>query len=125
MVTSRHKVSLMHHDVRASHTDSDTPFTEIHSRIYRSSRRSDVFLLDISRIAKQYTDLQCIQELGKQHSGVHACSVINDRQLYYLEAYIEKEKDDNDLVTNGVLFGKSKTKVYSCKPPILNRHTST
>ncbi|OBZ81512.1 hypothetical protein A0J61_10439, partial [Choanephora cucurbitarum] len=62
-----------------------------------------------------YSDLQCIQELGKQHPGVHACSVINDKQLHYLEAYIAKEKDDNDLETNGVFFGKSNTKVYPCR----------
>ncbi|KAI8327122.1 hypothetical protein BD560DRAFT_310857, partial [Blakeslea trispora] len=92
----------MHSDVHASYTDSDTPVTEIHSRIYRSSRRPNAFLLDISRI-------------GKQHPGVHACSVINIKQLHYLEAYIAKERDDNDLETNGVFFGKSKTKVYPCR----------
>ncbi|OBZ82730.1 hypothetical protein A0J61_09217, partial [Choanephora cucurbitarum] len=114
VLTSKHKVSLMHEDVRATHTDSDTPITEIHSRVYRASRRPDALLLDISRIGKQYSDIQCIQELGKQHPGVHACSVISDNQLRYLEAYITKAKDDNDIVTNGVLFEKVKIKVYPC-----------
>ena len=86
VVTSRHKVSLMHHDVRTTHTDSDTPITEIQSRIYQSSRRPNAFLLDISRIGKQYSDLQCIQELGKQHPGVHACSIINDNQTSLLRS---------------------------------------
>ena len=58
---------------------------------------------------------QCAQKPGKQHPGVHACSVINDKQLHYLEAYIDKDKDDNDLATNGVIFGKSKAKVCPCR----------
>ncbi|KAI8098434.1 uncharacterized protein B0P05DRAFT_460613 [Gilbertella persicaria] len=95
----------MHKDITKPHPD-DSSLSEVQSRIFKSSRSKNAFLLDITKVKAQYTDIQCLQEIKGQHPKVHACSLLNDGPTQYLEIYVESQHDVNNLGTKGVEFKK-------------------
>ncbi|KAI8078976.1 uncharacterized protein B0P05DRAFT_587210 [Gilbertella persicaria] len=90
----------MHKDVNDTHPDKSSSLGKVQSRIYRSYRPKDAFLLDITKVKAQYTDLQCLQEIKAQRPTFHACSFLKDGSARYLEIYIESQHDVNDLGAN-------------------------
>ncbi|RCH94214.1 hypothetical protein CU098_000115, partial [Rhizopus stolonifer] len=105
----------MHQGIVEPDKDADSPLREFQSRIYRVASHEDAFLLDITPVKKEYTDLQCMQEISAQHPKIYACSILRDGPTQYLELYIEKDDDDNDLMEHGVVFKKSKLRIFPCK----------
>ncbi|KAG1135539.1 hypothetical protein G6F37_012744 [Rhizopus arrhizus] len=56
--------------------------------------------------------------LKEQHPNVYACVPLSDGPRRYLEVYIEKENDNNDIMNSGLIFPDANLKVYPC--PSLN-----
>ncbi|KAG0782234.1 hypothetical protein G6F17_011097 [Rhizopus arrhizus] len=115
VVSAKQRVSLMHKDINEPDQDSDSPLKELQSRVYRASRSPNAFMLDITQVKSEYTDLQCMQELKAQHSNVYACTILRDESTQYLELYLEKEKDNNDILETGVVFNKLKLRIMPCR----------
>jgi hypothetical protein len=42
--------------------------------------------------------------LKEQHPNIYACVPLNDGPRRYLEVYVSKEHDSNDVVNNGLIF---------------------
>ncbi|KAI8048588.1 uncharacterized protein B0P05DRAFT_448439, partial [Gilbertella persicaria] len=97
------------------HPEDSSSLSEVHSRIYRSSRSKNPFLLDTTKVKAQYTDLQCLQEIKVQRPKVHACSFLNNGPTRYLEIYVEFQHDVNYLDTKGVEFKESKLRIIPCQ----------
>ncbi|KAG1325301.1 hypothetical protein G6F62_008623 [Rhizopus arrhizus] len=115
VVSAKQRVSLMHKDINEPDQDSDSPLKELQSRVYRASRSPNAFMLDITQVKSEYTDLQCMQELKAQHPNVYACTILRDESTQYLELYLEKEKDNNDILETGVVFNKLKLRIMPCR----------
>ncbi|KAI9486647.1 MAG: hypothetical protein EXX96DRAFT_460685, partial [Benjaminiella poitrasii] len=72
----------------------------LRTRIYRSSRFPDAYSFDLSTYNQHYTDQQCMMDLKNQHPNVHACLNLNEGPARYLEVYVQKSKDANDILKN-------------------------
>ncbi|KAI9245592.1 hypothetical protein BY458DRAFT_447218, partial [Sporodiniella umbellata] len=108
-------VSLLHENFKPPLGSDNCSMQTIHSRIYRTARSANALLIDITHAKKNYTDLQAMIALKKQHPGTHACAVLTDGNTRYLEAYIDPECDDNQLEMNGIQFVDSNIKVIPCR----------
>ncbi|KAI9366613.1 hypothetical protein BD770DRAFT_312135, partial [Pilaira anomala] len=86
----------------------------LRARLYRSSRSPDAYLFDLSACKQHYTDQQCMMELKNQHPNVHACLILNEGPTRYLEVYVQKSKDVNDILKNGTVFADADIIVLPC-----------
>jgi hypothetical protein len=53
--------------------------------------------------------------LKNQHPNVHACVPLNDGSRRYLEVYISKNQDKQELLKKGLYFKDSNLTVYPCE----------
>ena len=108
-------VSLLHNDI-TPHPQEDQDITRVlQTRIYRSSRTDGAYLFDITECRKTYTDQQCMIELKKQHPKVHACIALSEGPVRYLETYVTKENDVNDIKLTGLTFKEIQLQVLPFK----------
>ncbi|KAI8323631.1 hypothetical protein EDC96DRAFT_453971, partial [Choanephora cucurbitarum] len=49
-----------------------------------------------------------------QHPNIFGCQFLNDRSKRYMELYIRKEDDKNDLLHSGVSFSKLNLRILPC-----------
>jgi hypothetical protein len=53
--------------------------------------------------------------LKNQHPNVHACVPLNDGSKRYLEVYLSKNQDKQELLEKGLYFKDSNLTVYPCE----------
>ncbi|KAG1124554.1 hypothetical protein G6F37_013162 [Rhizopus arrhizus] len=107
-VTAASRVSLMHDHIIPPHSDDSSTLSTLQTRIFRASRTKGAYLLDISACKGKYTDQQSMILLKEQHPNVYACVPLSDGPRRYLEVYIEKENDNNDIMNSVKCFKYSK-----------------
>jgi hypothetical protein len=108
------QVSLMHQQIVEPHHDDDSTLRSLQTRIFRTSRTPGAHLFDISAFKGKYTDQQCMIALKQQHPNVHACVPLSDGPCRYLEVYITKQNDQNDIANTGIVFRDFKLQVFPC-----------
>ena len=104
----------MHEHIIPPHSDESSTLSTLQTRIFRASRTKGAYLLDISACKGKYTDQQSMILLKEQHPNVYACVPLSDGPRRYLEVYIEKENDNNDIMNSGLIFPEANLKVYPC-----------
>jgi hypothetical protein len=107
-------VSLMHKYIAHPHSDEPSKSSTLLSRIFRTSRTKGAYLFDISACRDKYIDLQSMMFLKQQHPQVHAFVTLNDGPRRYLEFYVTKKNEINDIANTGIDFPESKLKVLYC-----------
>lgn len=70
--------------------DSADHLNRYESYIYRPVQIYGTYFLDITLIASVYTDIQCLQELARQH-----LNTLRKDTSKYLETYIESNVNNN------------------------------
>lgn len=107
-----HKVSLLHSHIVVPDIEDDNNIRTLQSRIFRSARTKGAFLLDISAVRSTHVEQQCMILLQQQHPNVHACLTLSDDTRRYLEIYIDKDQDTNDILNNGIIFKDLKLQIF-------------
>lgn len=108
------KVSLLHTDLTSVTNDKDSSVDVLQTRIYRNARNKNALMFDISKCKPNYTDQQCMVMLVNQHPNTHGCNLLNDGPKRYMEVYIDKQKDSNDIINKGIVFDDIKLTVLPC-----------
>ena len=106
------KVSLLHSHIVIPNIEDDNPMRTLQSTIFRSARTKGAFLLDISAVRATHVDQQCMILLQQQHPNVHACLALSDDTRRYLEIYVDKDQDTNDILHNGLIFQDLKLQIF-------------
>ncbi|KAI9480429.1 MAG: hypothetical protein EXX96DRAFT_633895 [Benjaminiella poitrasii] len=63
----------------------------------------------------QKDDEAVIRLITTQHPGILGCLVLNDGPRRYLEVYIHKSKDSNDIFENGLVDRQQKLIILPCR----------
>lgn len=114
-VTATTRVSLLHSHIIPPDVEDEQTLNTLNTRVYKPSRTKGAYLFDITPCKKQYTDLQSMLLLKDQHPNVHACVPLSDGDQRYLEVYVTKENDTNDILYQGIIFKELKLQVLPCK----------
>lgn len=114
--TQQQQKSLIHDDIISSqHPDEPTSLTTVKTRIYRNSRTEGAFLFNVSGCYPVYTEDQIKTIVKEQHPNCYSVIPMKDGEKQYLEVYMDREDDSNDIVENGLVFNKIKTRVIPCR----------
>ncbi|KAI9478817.1 MAG: hypothetical protein EXX96DRAFT_638185, partial [Benjaminiella poitrasii] len=105
---------VTHEHTVPPHTDETSALSTLHTDIFRSACTPGALLFNTSKCRKQYTDQQCMILLKQQHPNVHTCVSLSDGARRYLEVYITRENDKNDMANIGLKFPDSKLQVFPC-----------
>ncbi|KAI9475767.1 MAG: hypothetical protein EXX96DRAFT_486979 [Benjaminiella poitrasii] len=73
-----------------------------------------LYFFDISKCQPNYAGQQCINVAHLQHPKVHDCSLLCDSSKRYLEFYITKKNDENDVMNRGIFFEALNLTVLPC-----------
>ncbi|KAI9477726.1 MAG: hypothetical protein EXX96DRAFT_482955 [Benjaminiella poitrasii] len=103
------RISLLHDDLICPAVDDETQVSTFQSRVFRSSRCPNTFLLDISPVKHDYNKIAA-EDVVNQHPQVYAYVPASDSPKYYLEVYAA---DQVYLQDHGLLFSKFKLRVLS------------
>lgn len=114
--TQQQQKSLIHDDIISSqHTDEPTSLITVKTRIYRNSRTEGAFLFNVSGCYPVYTEDQIRRIVKEQHPNCYSVIPMKDGERQYLEVYMDHEDDSNDIMENGLVFNKIKTRVVPCR----------
>jgi hypothetical protein len=105
----------MHENIKKPYSDHLSQTKTLQTKIFKTSRTKNPLLIDISACRHKYIDLQSMMLLKNQHPNVHVCVPLNDGSRRYLEVYISKNQDKQELLENGLYFKDSNLTVYPCE----------
>ncbi|KAI8972163.1 hypothetical protein BDB01DRAFT_839540, partial [Pilobolus umbonatus] len=109
-IVASKRVSLVYKPSQTQNDENET-ITIVKTHIYQRARTQGALLFDFSSVPLT-ADLK-IQMLREQHPNCFGLIAKKERNLEYLEVYIDNDDDDNDICETGVYFHEQKIRVLS------------